>query len=325
MLSKTASLLMVLPVVCCLLAALPSPLQADDGWMIQVSNVAVAQGERVVFSEIAEPLQSMSQNEWRSLKETRLWTSPGQGQRQTIPKSRLRELLGQYVGSLAHYCILPGQLVVQRQGRVADEDHIAGVVRSSLQQKVSSWDGEVRIRNMRLPDHVFFNREETSIRCVMSSELEPGQNSLTLEVVDVRGQTSRKLSASVFIDLWKTVPCAARPLKRLETLTHEAVRFEKKNLAYLPYEIWSGRGGPWRMKRTVGTGQVLYARTLEPLPAVARGDEVTLFFKGRSIRLRVPAKVLEDANIGDTVKVRNLQSRQEVLARVESSRTVIVN
>ncbi len=311
--------------ICCLLVWAACPAQAEDGWMIKVKNVAVAQGDRVVFSEIAAPLEALDQNEWRSLKDTRLWKSPREGQRQSIPKSRLRDLLGQYIGSLAHYCILPGRLVVQGQGRVADQDHIAGIVRSFLKKEVASWEGEVRIRKMRLPGHVFFDREESSLRCSMSSGLKPGQNALTLEVMDARGQVSRKLSASVFVDLWKTVPCASRPLKRLETVNHEAIRFEKKNMAYLPYETWDGRGGPWRMKRTVGTGQVLYARNLEALPAVSRGDEVTLFFRGRSIRLRVPAQVLEDANIGDSVKVRNLQSRQEVLARVEDSTTVVVN
>jgi len=293
--------------------------------MIKVKNVAVAQGQRVVFSEIATPLKAISRSEWRSLKGTMLWQSPGEGQRQTIPKSRLRGLLGEYIGSMSHYCILPGQLVVQGKGRVAGQNRIARVVRSCLQDEVGSWDGEVRIRKMRLPDHVFFDREEASIRCDAASELRPGHNSLTLEVVDVRGRTTRKLSASVFIDLWRTVPCAARPMKRLETLTHDAVRFEKKNLAHLPYEVWDGRGGPWRMKRTLGTGQVLYARMMEPLPAVSRGDEVALFFRGRSIRLRVPAMVLEDADIGDTVKVKNLQSQQDVVARVKSSKMVTVD
>jgi flagella basal body P-ring formation protein FlgA len=302
-----------------------SPGRADDGWMIKVKNVAVAQGKRVVFSEIATPLKSLSRSEWRSLKGTTLWQSPAEGRRQTIPKSRLRELLGQYIGSMSHYCTLPGQLVVQGKGRVAGQDRIAGIVRSWLQDKAGSWDGEVRIRKMRLPEHVFFDREEASIRCKASSGLEPGHNSLTLEVVDVRGRTTRKMSASVFIDLWRTVPCAARPMKRLETLTHEVVRFEKKNLAHLPYEVWDGRGGPWRMKRTAGTGQVLYARMLEPLPVVSRGDEVALFFRGRSIRLRVPARVLEDADIGDTVKVKNLQSQQDVVARVRSGNMVTVD
>jgi hypothetical protein len=39
----------------------------------------------------------------------------------------------------------------------------------------------------------------------------------------------------------------------------------------------------------------------------------------------VPARVLEDADIGDTVKVKNLQSQQDVVARVRSGNMVTVD
>ncbi len=305
-------------------AAMPESLQAGNGWKIYVREVATVSGERVLLKDIARPMQGMEQSAWQRYGGRELWSAPPEGRRQTIFQDKLRKLLVSYLGSLAHSCVLPQRLILQRGGSVLREKEIVDTVKAFLRDRAASWDGEVRLRQIRLPKFILLSGQEDHIACEVSTRVEPGHNSVTLKVEGVRGETRRKLSGTVFLDLWKAVPCASRPLNKNDLLSGDEIGYQRKNLAYLPYEVWDGKGGPWRLTRSVGTGQVIYARNLEPMPMVCRGDELSLLFRGEMIRLQVPAQALEDGKAGETIKVRNLQSRKVVLAEITNDSQAVV-
>ena len=307
-----------------LLAAMPASLQARGGWKVYVREVAVVSGERVLLREIAKPMDGIGQRAWQRLAGRELWSAPAEGRRQTIFQKKLRKLLVSYIGSLAHSCVLPQRLIVHRGGSVLREEEIVSKVTSFMQDRSVRWDGEVRLRQVRLPQFILLSGQEDHVDCSLSTRLKPGHNSIVLKVQDARGQTKRKLSGTVFLDLWKAVPCAARPLNRSDLLGRDDVEFRRKNLAYLPHEVWDGKGGPWRLTRSVGTGQAIYARNLEPMPMVCRGDELVLVYQGEMIRLQVPAEALEDGTAGETIKVRNLQSRKVIVAEITNHSQAVV-
>jgi flagella basal body P-ring formation protein FlgA len=299
-------------------------LLARGGWKVYVREMATVSGERVLLREIARPMDGLEQSAWQRLAGRELWSAPPEGRRQTIFQEKLRRLLFSYLGSLAHACVLPQRLIVHRGGSLLREQEIVAKVKGFLEKRAARWQGEARLRQIRLPQFILLSGQEDHVACSLSTRLKPGHNSIVLKVQDARGQTRRKLSGTVFLDLWKAVPCAARPLNRNDLLGQDAVDFRRKNLAYLPHEVWDGKGGPWRLTRSVGTGQAIYARNLEPMPMVCRGDELRLVFRGEMIRLQVPGEALEDGAAGETIKVRNLQSRKVVLAEITNNSQAVV-
>ena len=126
------------------------------------------------------------------------------------------------------------------------------------------------------------------------------------------------------MDQWLSVPCAARPVNTHDRLGPEHVAFERKNAAFLSGDPWDGRSFGMRVKRPVGAGEVIYAKNLEDVPLVSRGDVVTLEFQGRFVHLSTDAKALSDGKLGERIPVRNLGSNREVIAEVVNASTVVV-
>ncbi|MGM0424453.1 MAG: flagellar basal body P-ring formation chaperone FlgA [Thermodesulfobacteriota bacterium] len=297
--------------------------KAQEEFVLHLKQAAGVQGDRVQLGEIVRPGTGVSQEKWLQLRGIELWEAPEAGRRISLGPNRLKRLLRKYLGSLAQRCLVRERLVLKKGVQVLDKEQIRNRMSSYLDEHTSSWDGEKKYRKQRLPDYLFLP-QGGEIQFEPSRDLEPGRNSLRIQVLDSQGKRQEQKNATVFVDLWQEVPCADRPLNRKQELTPEDIAFEKKNLAQHTYNVWDAKGGPWRLTRSIGKGRVIYKRYLEPVPLISEGEKVSLVFAGDMVKLRVPARALQDAGAGETVLVKNLQSQERVHARVENSKTVIV-
>jgi flagella basal body P-ring formation protein FlgA len=150
----------------------------------------------------------------------------------------------------------------------------------------------------------------------------PGRISLLLREVNPAQITVRKYGATVFLDQWVNVACAARPINPRDELSPDKVTFMRKNAAYLRGEPWDGRRFGLRAVRPMGTGEVIYKANLDDVPLVSRGDTLTLVYQGRNVRLRTQVEALADGGLGDMIPVRNPDSKREVVAEIRDAETV---
>lgn len=79
-----------------------------------------------------------------------------------------------------------------------------------------------------------------------------------------------------------------------------------------------------RLRRPVPAGRVLSKTDVEPLPKVARGDYATLREVDGPIALERRVEVMEDGQVGDTVRVKPTGASDAVLARVTGPHMVEV-
>jgi flagella basal body P-ring formation protein FlgA len=291
---------------------------------IHVLEVACVENSQVVFEDVTEATGPHSQALRERFADRMLAEFNSLGpDRIILVRHQLTERLEAFLGRHIQTCLIPDSLTVQRGGMVFGPSKLQGLVVDFLTKKTGRLDGEVGFREFRLPSAVFL--PDASCRVdVSASKVEPGRVYLTLTAKDAYGRDIRRYAAGVFVDLWKAVPCAARPMNRGEALRPDAVEFETKNLAYAGVELWDGKGGPWRVVRPIGLGRPITADALEPLPDVAAGDNVQLTYEGRHVVLSVPAKALEDGYVGKSIPVLNLQSERRVVARVRSHDQVVV-
>ncbi len=309
--------------LCCAGAAAAASFSRLDP-VVEVFAVAAVPGERVTLQDIAEPTRLCTAEEWAGLSLVPLWPAPARGAQVRLSREQLMGLLEKYLGPASRKCRLPDQLLIRGAAGVVREAGLAAMAAKFLTGRAAAWGGEAKVRDLRLPQHIFIDAPGDRVECTATSDIDPGFNSLRFQVVDPAGNVVRGIGASAVLDVWKAVPVASRPLNRKETLAPGDVTFARKNLAYLRHRVWDGQGGSWRLKTPVGREQVIYESSLEPKPVVAQGEAVTLVFEGENIVLRVPARALQDANHGETVTVQNLQSNRKVYARVRDSGTVVV-
>lgn len=299
---------------------------AENGsaWRIQVRNAACVAGPTVHLGEIAEASPDAPAALWKELALKPLWASPERAGHQTaLSRERLAAMLRHYLGDAAPKLVLPAQLVVQRGGRAVDGATLQRMGVDFLTQRASGLRGEIEITDLRAPDYVFLPHAGDHLNLLMNEAVRPGRNNLLYEVVSGEGKSTRRFAASAFVNVWRAVACATKPINRLELVTPDMVTFQRKNMAYYQ-NAWDGTGGPWRVARSVGTNQVITVESIEPVPVIARGEKVNLVYEGNNIRLSVKAEALADAGIGQKLQVRNVQSNRKITGTVLDAETVVV-
>lgn len=306
------------------LALWPDMAKAAPGWRLQVRQAAVTSGERVRLSEVVRVVGDAPAEIKARLTEAVLWKGPSySGRQQAVSRKQLEKLMEYYVPKLAPACVYPSRLVVQRGGVVFDRQAIEQKIVEFLTPQLARPGGEVNLRDFRVPNYIFLPDEMSSVEIIASSLVRPGPLSVVVQAKGMDGHISHRAAASLFADVWMTVPCAAKPINRFDEVTPEKVTFIRKNLAYVS-NPWDGKSGSFRMTRPVGTGQPLLTDAMEAIPMITKGERVSLVYQGRTIRLAIKAEALSDAEFGDLVEVRNLQSKRTVLATVQDTSTVVV-
>ena len=312
----------------CLALAGPalSAARAESGnaWRIVLRDVACVQGSRVTLGEIADIEGQAPDGAWEALSASPLWEAPAVPGRQVqVVRKQLEKLLAHYLPEAYEACVLPSRLVYQLGGKVYSRDDLGRLVVGFLTPRLKPLGGETEIKDLRVPDYIFLDRDYDNLELALAGDPGPGRLGIKFRVTTSDGKIVGRYSGSVFINLWKAVPCAAEPLSKFEKLTTGKVTWMRKNLAYVG-PVWDGRSGPYRAGRSVGTGMPLLLEYLEPMPLIAKGDTVNLVYSGATIHLAVKAEALNDADKGELVEVRNKQSNRTVMATAMDEHTVVV-
>ena len=297
----------------------------QEPWRIRFLEAAIVSGPLVKLGEVAVPVGDMPPEKWAEFSRRELWPAPPVGKAVNMTRPRLQEAVVRTMQDLAPYCLFPGSMALQQGGVVIGKESIQQTVEKELRPFLSSLPGEASFKDFRLPLHVFMEHPGQVLSVEQPKKIAPGRLNVRLTVREMDGTVKQKLSGSVFVDCWADVPCAVVPLNKEDLLEHDRVTFIRTNLASLRSDPWDGRGGPWRIMRPIAVEQVIYQSDLAHIPTVRKGSTVTLLYEGKSVRLTVQAEAMADGAPGESIAVRNLQSKKEVYGVVRDASTVTVN
>lgn len=235
----------------CLAGPAFSSMQKSD-WRIKIKSAAVVHGSRVTLGDIAEFYGDLPAQTKADLAMVELWNAPAKGRKPVnVTRKRLRVLLQHYLGKLVVNCIVPSALSIQYGGKVMSQEELKKAAVKVLTPHARKFGGDFKFRDMKLPEHLFFNDSMDALRVNVPQNFKPGPNNFRMEIVSVDGRVLRRLSGTVFVDVWKPVPCPVRPLNRKELVTPDLITWKSKNMAHLGNNVWDGKGGlgasefPW--------------------------------------------------------------------------------
>lgn len=306
-------------------AGMESGTATQDVWRIRFLDAAVVQGDNVRLGEIAVPVGAIPAGKWEEISQRELWPSPPKvGKAVNMTRPRLQEAVMKTMRDLAPYCLFPGSMALQRGGVLVNKEAIQSMVENELRPHLGTLPGEGMLKDFRLPQYVFMEHAGQNLTLDPIKKLTPGRQSLRLSVKEMDGQVKQKLTGSVMVDCWMNVPCAATALNRDDLLDVSKVTFRRMNLATLRGEPWDGRGGALRLTRPIGVDQVIYKQDVTHVPTIRKGTIITLLYEGSAVRLSLQAEALADGVTGETIPVRNLQSKKEVYGLIRDSSTVLV-
>lgn len=295
-------------------------------WRLRIVEAATVQGDMVTLGEIATPVGNIPAETWKRLSAMELWEAPGEsGKPMNLTRPRLQQvMLGSMGRDFASLCLYPPSLVIQRGGSVLGAAEVQEVVVKSLTPMLATLPGEAMLSDFRLPGTVFLQRSGQYLALDLPQSVSPGRLSLRLEVREPDGSVARKLTGTVMIECWASVPCAAVQLNRGDVLDPSQITFIRKNLAVNKGEIWDGKGGPWRLTRALMPGDPIGLTDLTWVPTVSKGSRITLIYQSNSVRLAVRAEALADGVKGESIPVRNLASKKQIYATVWDGGTAVI-
>ncbi|MBQ3060416.1 MAG: flagellar basal body P-ring formation protein FlgA [Desulfovibrio sp.] len=302
------------------------PLLEDGDWRLKIRQAAVVDGDMVLLGDIAAPLGEMDAVLWSDLRERQLWPAPEEeGKPLQVNRSRLSQALRQLLGrEVAGRCILPTSLVIQRGGVVFGEEALRSYVVKSLTPQLAAMPGEAELGDFRLPEYIFLAHAGQRVQ-LEPGRLTPGRVPLRFAVQEADGTVLRRVSGTVNLTLWLTVPAAARPLAKGEALSPDSITFMRVNAGQLRDLPWDGQGGPWQTVRALSTGEAILQSDLVSQNTVRRGDVLTLDYARGNVRMTTKVEALADGGPGETIPVRNLQTKRQVYATVRDGGTVEIH
>lgn len=296
---------------------------AQNVWRLKIFDAAIVRGDKVLLGEIAEPLGDLAPDKWQELARTELWDSPPElGKPYKINKTNLKSALRNSLGMYADSCLLPNALVLQRGGEVVREDMLRKMAVQYLTPQMNKLDGRCDLTDFRLPAYIFVSSRSQNL-VLENTVVEPGRINLRFAIQEMDGKIVQRFTGSAFLNVWVDTPAAARPLAKGDTLYPQDITFKNVNLAYERAELWDGKGGPWQVTRSLGALDPISVTDLKPLSAIKKGDKATLVYKKNGVHLTVLVEALEDGAMGDTILVRNIDSKKQIYGKVQDSDTLL--
>ncbi|MDK2920719.1 MAG: flagellar basal body P-ring formation protein FlgA [Desulfonauticus sp.] len=235
-----------------------------------------------------------------------------------LNKEEVNKAFAFHIGSLASKLIYPSRLVLKKADKVLSPQDIFHLVQKELLPIFVAKGEKVNFRDFMFSSAIFLNKKE-HLKIKIVGRPKVGRNGVVAEVRDAFNQKRGSYSGSVFVDVWKSVPVLGAPLNRGEPLNPAVITYKLKNLAYISKDIWNGKNFNYRLRVSLGVGEVLTLDKLEPIPVVSKGDKVTIVYQGNSVLLKGIGIALEDGFLGEKIVVKNMDSQRKIIGKVINS------
>ena len=153
-----------------------------------------------------------------------------------------------------------------------------------------------------------------------------GKVSLILEF-KINGKILKRKKINAHVEVLMPAVLAKISLKRGQIISRSDVYVERQWKSKASENIYNYEGDVIgkKMTRGIKAGQPLKKSLLEIPEDISRGDKVTILAENKTLRITVPGIAGENGIRGETIKVKNINSKKIIYARVIDSTTVKVD
>ncbi|MHC6226665.1 flagellar basal body P-ring formation chaperone FlgA [Pseudomonas sp. X10] len=232
-----------------------------------------------------------------------------------------RRLLRPLPGLLAVLCLLaPGARTLADAFTLPEQ--LIGVTQGFLEFTVEDYlastgtEGRYEIQVNTLDPRLRMPLCEQQLDATLESPAQP------LGRVTVRVRCNGNAPWTVFVPaqvrLYRDVVTMARPLKRASVIGADDVALRERDVGTLNQGFLTQLNQAVGMKllRPTVMDQVLTPQHLEQAEVVRKGDHVVIMARSGSLSVRMPGEALSKGGLSEQIRVRNLNSKRVVKARV---------
>jgi flagellar basal body P-ring formation protein FlgA len=261
------------------------------------------------------------------LPHLRLAESPNSGQTVSLSRNQIIELVQKQTTSELLTTNWSGatQVRVSRRTRQFVDSDLIELLAASLQSEFVKTRGELELHLTRPWTPVTVPDGPLKLKV---SELPVGGVSSTFVATCELWDGRQKLGSwpiSVQAAIWRDVPIARSTLTRGELLKDADVTMERRDLLQRDiYLNFPPTDNSLEMAENVPVDMPVLNRTVRVRPMIQRGRIVEAVFRDGSLSISLKVETLEDGLLGQTVRVRNPNTKRELYGKVQNEQTVLI-
>jgi flagella basal body P-ring formation protein FlgA len=252
---------------------------------------------------------------------------------QAPPAGETRMLYGGYVitrlkqhGFQPHRLELtvPKQIRIIRAARTLTTSDIEAAVRQALQRQAPWKPEDMTIRDIRGLDSVIVPLGQVRYEVTFPGRGDfLGRTSFSVQL-HVDGQRVKRLHGTVSIEIRQKVVVLTRPLAKHAVITPADIHIQRVQFSRTPRQVVMqlAEAVGKRARRALRAKTMLHTYDVEAPPLVQKGDVVTIIVESASLKIATVGEALENGVRGETIRVRNTESRREVRGVVLDKKTV---
>lgn len=316
---KTFRSILTAGIAAAILSLPAGTLPAADALTLTLRATAQTDGQGVFLGQIAEGLPGAV--------EARLADAPAFGRVSTLNRQQISEAIQKATPELGPIQWTGADTVrITRKARLLGDEEVRKLLTDRLQEDHVRKGGELELRFNRAWTPVSIPDEPLTIKILDLPS--SGLNANCLVRFELR--TDRDLVGSwqalVQARIWRDVPVAQKNLRRGQLLTDAEITTERRDMSTLRDPLLELPANPalYEMAESVTAGSTLISRSIKLRPVVRRGQSAEAVLQNGAMTVSLKVEVLEDGVPGQTVRVRNPQTRRELHGRVQDENTILV-
>lgn len=207
------------------------------------------------------------------------------------------------------------------------ESRFEGIFTEYLCERLRKEKGDITVSQFHVVGNRSVPQGELKVQVFQKDKRRVAGYVRLAAIISVNGVVQNRVTLSGWVDIFESMLCASRNLKRGELIAAGDLYTARRNVSRLTPGFLTSktRAVGLRAKHSIREGTVLKEWMLERSPAVSRGDVVTIVAESGELRVTVPGRILETGYLGELVKVQNLMSRKDIYAKVINNATVMVD
>jgi flagellar basal body P-ring formation protein FlgA len=297
---------------------------------ISVRSTVVVNDKRLKLLDFCEP--DRIPEEWKSLlAEVDLGPAPEVGRETSFKSQQIarhfeRLLAGQGLDPKVTEIRFPEKITVSRPQAAITREQIEEFFKEFVLNKVPWKTEDLAIGQISFSSIPALPAGRLSVEVTTSPhERFMGDVSVTMHF-HVDGREVRNMRVSGKIERYQEVIHSVRAMKRNEVIADADIQSVRMNVAAHPdrYSTQRDQVVGKKLLCSIGPNQPLSSRDLDQPSLVKRGDPVTIVYQEEGLRLSTRGEAKESGGQGDRVRIRNVDSKKNILCQVIDAQTVEV-
>lgn len=293
-------------------------LSASDTY--QLLPHAQAGGAGVFLDEIVTSTNAV-------VPHVRVGTSPRLGQTAQFSRQQIVAVLSR-VGELAFTnCTGAEHVRITRRVRSLEEDELKVLLTTILQGEVIKERGELELRLARPWIAASVPDEPLTLKILDLPASGPSALFVCRFELSTSNETVGTWQVSLHAKLWREVWLSRTALRRGLLLADAELIRERRDVLSVREALadFDRADASMEIAEYIAPNAPLLLRSLKVKPAMRRGQSAEALVVDGALAISMKVEVLEDGIPGQTIRVRNPQTKRELRGKIQNEQTILVS